>query len=57
MKSLLADDTGHFEDFVGVAPFVVIPGADLDEGSVKLDTGFGIEDGGAGIVNEVGGNM
>ena len=44
--NLLCNDASHFEDLVGVAPFVVIPGADFDEGLVELDTGFDVEDGG-----------
>ncbi len=53
---LLGNDASHFEDLVGVSPFVVIPGADFDKGLVKLDTGFDVEDGGAGIAAEVGGD-
>jgi len=55
-KVLLGDDASHLEDLVGVTPLVVIPGADFDEGLVELDTGFDVEDGGAGIAAEVGGN-
>jgi len=53
---LLRDDASHFEDLIGVAPFVVVPGADFDEGRVELDTSLDVEDGGTGIVAEVGGD-
>ena len=54
--NLLCNDASHFEDLVGVAPFVVVPGADFDEGLVELDTSFDVEDGGASIAAEVGGD-
>ena len=41
---------------VAVAPFVVIPGDQLHEVAGQSDTSFGIEDRGAGIAGEVGGN-
>jgi len=44
---------GQIEDSVGVAPFVVVPGDQLDEVGVKGDTGLGIEDGGSSITNEI----
>jgi hypothetical protein len=40
----------------GVAPLVVVPGNELDEGVRKLDTGLGVKDGGVGVANEVGGD-
>ena len=39
-----------------VAPLVVVPGDELDEVGVEHDTGIGIEDGGAGVGLEVGGD-
>ena len=39
-----------------VAPLVVVPGDKLDEVGVEHDTGIGIEDGGAGVGLEVGGD-
>lgn len=53
---LLGDDAAHLNDLVGVAPFVVVPGADLDEGGVELDAGLFVEGGGAGLATEVGGD-
>ena len=50
---LLGDDADHLEDFVRVAPFVVIPGDEFDEGRVEGDAGFGIEDRGLGFSTEV----
>ena len=54
--NLLGDDASHLENLVRVAPLVIVPGADLDEGAVKLDAGLDIEDRRAGIAAEVGGN-
>ena len=44
---------GQIEESVGVAPFVIVPGDELNEVGVKGDTGLGIEDGGSGITNKV----
>ena len=44
------------DNLVAVAPFVVIPRDQLDEGGGQLDAGSGVEDGGAGVGDEVGGN-
>ena len=53
---LLGDHTAHLDDLVGVAPLVVVPSADLDEGGVELDAGLFVEGGGAGLAAEVGGD-
>ena len=41
------------DEFVGIAPLVVVPGNDLHKVVVKGDAGFCIEDGGAGITDKV----
>mmetsp|Transcript_7147 Transcript_7147/g.12849 ORF Transcript_7147/g.12849 Transcript_7147/m.12849 type:complete len:400 (+) Transcript_7147:130-1329(+) len=48
------DDAHHFEHLVRVAPFVVVPGHQLDEGAVQRDAGFGVEDRGARVATEIG---
>src|SRR5690606_15656364 len=50
------DDADHLQALVGVAPLVVVPGHQLDEGRVELDAGVGIEDRGAGVAAAVGGD-
>ena len=40
----------------GVTPLVVVPGDELDEFLVQLDTGGGIEDGGSVVSDKVSGN-
>jgi hypothetical protein len=50
---LLGDVEGQIEESVGVAPFVIVPGDELNEVGVKGDTGLSIEDGGSGITNEI----
>lgn len=44
------------EDTAGVSPLVVVPGDELDEVVVEGDTGLGIEDGGVGVADHVGGD-
>jgi len=44
---------GQIEESVGVAPFVIVPGNQLNEVGVEGDTGLSIEDGGSGITNEI----
>ena len=46
----------QLQNLVGVADLVVVPGDDLHEGVGQSDTGVGIEDGGAGVAQEVGGH-
>src|SRR5699024_2417396 len=46
----------HLQALVGVAPLVVVPGHQLDEGVVELDAGVHVEDRGARIAAEVGGH-
>ena len=40
----------------GVTPFVIVPGDELDEVGVKLDSGLGVEDRRGGVADEVGGD-
>ncbi|GKT57039.1 glyceraldehyde-3-phosphate dehydrogenase, putative [Colletotrichum tofieldiae] len=44
------------EDTAGVTPLVVVPGDQLDKVVVQRDTGLGIEDGGIGVADHVGGD-
>lgn len=44
------------EDTAGVTPLVVVPGDELDEVVVQGDTGLGVEDGGVGVADHVGGD-
>ena len=57
---LLVVHAGHVLDeaqnLVGVAHLVVVPADDLDEGVGQGDAGLGIEDGGVGVAQEVGGH-
>ena len=46
----------ELEDLVGVADLVIVPADDLDKGIGQGDAGGGVEDGGAGVAEEVGGN-
>ena len=55
-KSLLGDDASHLENLVRIAPLVIVPGADLDEGGIELDAGLDVEDRRAGVAAEVGRN-
>lgn len=48
--------TDEVEAAAGVAPLVVVPGDELDEVLVQLDTGRGIEDGGVRVAVEVSGD-
>ena len=41
------------QQLVGIAHFVVIPANDLDKGIRQGDTGLGVEDGDAGVTQEV----
>ena len=42
------------EHLVRIADLVIVPAHDLDEGIRQRDAGLGIENGGAGIAEEVG---
>ena len=57
---LRAIDLGHVLDeidhTVGVTPLVIVPRDELHEVIVQSDTGLLVEDGGAGIAQEVRGN-
>ena len=46
----------ELKDLVGIADLVVVPGNDLHEGVGQSDAGLGVEDGGAGVAEEVGRN-
>ena len=51
-----ADVLDEVDDLVRITPLVVIPGNELDEFLVEHDAGLGIEDRGARIAEEVGGD-
>ena len=51
---LLAHDARHVQAAVGVAPFVVVPGNEFDEGVVQRNAGARIEDGAVRVAPEVG---
>jgi len=59
-KLLLCVNRSHVSDeheqLVGITPLIVIPGNELNELIGKHDACLGVEDGGACIVDEVGGN-
>ena len=46
----------ELKNLVGIADLVVVPGNDLHEGVGQSDAGLGVEDGGAGVAEEVGRN-
>ena len=54
--NLLGDHAAHFDDLVGVTPFIVVPCANLDEGRIELNAGLFIKGGGANFATEVGGD-
>ena len=60
LENLLVVNSGHVTDqlhhLVGVAALVVVPGNNLHKGVGQSDTGLLVEDGGAGIAQEVRGN-
>ena len=49
------DDASHFQDLVGIAPLVVVPGDQFHEGAVQCDAGFGVKHAGVAFADEVGG--
>src|SRR6218665_1769203 len=51
-----ANHAHHLQAFVRGAPFVVVTAHDCQEGVVKRDGGVGIEDRGAGVGAQVGGD-
>jgi hypothetical protein len=53
---LLGDVDQEVADTPRVAPLVVVPRDQLNEVLVQLDAGIGIEDGGSGVADEVGGD-
>ena len=53
---LLGNVDQEIADAPRVTPLVVVPGDQLDEVLVQLDTGLGIEDGGSLVTNEIGGD-
>jgi hypothetical protein len=52
----LGDVCQEIQDTSAVTPLVVVPRDELDEVLVEGDTGLGIEDGGVGVTNHVGGH-
>jgi hypothetical protein len=53
---VLGHVVGEGDELVGVAPLVVVPGDHLAELGVQGDAGVGVEDRGAGVANEIGGD-
>jgi hypothetical protein len=53
---LLGDVDEEVDNTSGVTVFVVVPGDELDEVLVQQDTSLGVEDGGVGVAQEVGGD-
>lgn len=53
LHTLLRNMKGQIDNSVGVAPFIIVPGDQLDEVRVEWDTGLGIEDRASGVSNEV----
>jgi len=53
---LLGNVNQEVADTPRVTPLVVVPGDQLDEVLVQLDTGLGIEDGGSIVADEIGGD-
>src|SRR5690606_5100091 len=51
-RSAAGDHAGHLQALVGIAPLVVVPGHQLDEGRIQLDAGVGVEDRGARVATE-----
>ena len=51
---LLSNVDQEIADTSRVAPLVVVPGNQLDEVLVQLDTGLGIKDGGSRMADEIG---
>jgi hypothetical protein len=56
LSILLGGEGDEVADTAGVAPLVVIPGDELDEGVRELDAGLGVEDRRVGVTDEVGGD-
>ncbi len=46
----------ELKNLVGIADLVVVPGNDLHKGVGQSDAGLGVEDGGAGVAEEIGRN-
>ena len=46
---LPGDDADHLQNLAGVAPLVVVPSDDFDEGAVQGNAGVGVEDRGGRI--------
>lgn len=53
---LSSDVDEEIDDTARVTPLVIVPGDELQEVLVQLDTGVGIEDGGVGVAGEIGGD-
>jgi len=53
---LLGDVEQEVADTPRVTPLVIVPGDQLDEVLVQLDTGAGVEDGGSRMADEIGGD-
>lgn len=53
---LLGSVDEEIANTLGVTPLVVVPGDELNEVVVELDTGRGVEDGGGRVADEVSGD-
>ena len=53
LNALGLHENGKVNKSVGVAPLVVVPADKLVEGVAEVNAGLGIDDGGAGIVDEI----
>src|SRR3546814_8007704 len=55
-NGLLRHHPHHLQALVRIAPLVVVPAHQLDEGGVERDAGFGVAERGAGVAAEMGGD-
>ena len=51
---LLTHVVGELDESVGVSPLVIVPGDNLHESRAHLNASLSVEDGGPGVVHEVG---
>lgn len=53
---LRGDEGEEIDNTAGVSPLVIVPRDELDEVGAELDSGVGVEDGGVGVADEIGGD-
>lgn len=56
LRVLFSSEHEEVAHTAGVTPLVVVPGNQLDEFVIQLNTGGGIEDGGSSVADKVGGD-